>query len=67
MNMRSLCLIQHLTFKGAAMKYTQGTKGTYSGFRAVFVRHYHGNMIEIRVPGGLICVDMSEFIAEGKK
>lgn len=49
------------------MKYTQGTKGTYSGFRAVFVRHYHGNMIEIRVPGGLVCVDMSEFIVEVTK
>lgn len=54
-------------FKGLIMKYTQGTKGIYSGFRAVFVRHYHGNMIEIRVPGGLVCVDASEFIAEGKK
>lgn len=46
------------------MQYTQGTKGTYSGFPAVFVRHYYENMVEIRVPGGIICVDVSEFIVE---
>jgi hypothetical protein len=37
------------------------TQGTYAGLRAVFVRHYAGNMIEIRVPGGLIVVDRQHF------
>ena len=36
--------------------------GTYAGLRAVFVRHYAGNMIEIRVPGGLIVVDRQHFL-----
>ena len=39
-----------------------GDKGTYSGFPATIVRHYSGNMYEIRVPGGLTCVDVSYFI-----
>jgi hypothetical protein len=38
------------------------TVGTYAGLRAVFVRHYAGNMIEIRVPGGLIVVDKKDFL-----
>jgi hypothetical protein len=38
------------------------TQGTYAGLRAVFVRHYAGNMIEIRVPGGLIVVDRQHFL-----
>ena len=42
---------------------TPGQIGTYSGFRAVVVRHYSGNMYEIRVPGGLVCVDASHFVA----
>jgi hypothetical protein len=41
-----------------------GTVGTYAGFRAVIVRHYCGNMYEIRTPGGLVCVDMSEFVKD---
>lgn len=41
---------------------TPGQIGTYSGFRAVVVRHYSGNMYEIRVPGGLVCVDASHFV-----
>jgi major membrane immunogen (membrane-anchored lipoprotein) len=44
-------------FTGATM-----TQGTYAGLRAVFVRHYAGNMIEIRVPGGLIVVDRQHFL-----
>ena len=44
-------------FKGLTM-----TQGTYAGLRAVFVRHYAGNMIEIRVPGGLIVVDRKDFL-----
>jgi hypothetical protein len=41
---------------------THATVGTYAGLRAVFVRHYAGNMIEIRVPGGLIVVDRQHFL-----
>lgn len=41
---------------------THATVGTYAGLRAVFVRHYAGNMIEIRVPGGLIVVDKRDFL-----
>ena len=33
-----------------------GQRGTYAGFQAVVVRHYAGNMYEIRVPGGVTCV-----------
>lgn len=40
----------------------RATVGTYAGLRAVFVRHYAGNMIEIRVPGGLIVVDKKDFL-----
>ena len=40
----------------------QGQRGTYSGFPAVFVRYYSGAMVEVRVPGGLICIDVSDFI-----
>jgi len=41
---------------------THATVGTYAGLRAVFVRRYAGNMIEIRVPGGLIVVDRKDFL-----
>lgn len=46
----------------ATITLTPGQRGTYSGFAAVVVRHYSGNMYEIRVPGGLTCVDASYFI-----
>lgn len=42
-----------------------GQRGTYSGFAATVVRHYEGNMYEIRVPGGLTCVDAGDFIPAG--
>lgn len=38
-------------------------KGTYSGFPASVVRHYRNDMYEIRVPGGVVCVDGKDFIA----
>jgi hypothetical protein len=44
----------------------QGDKGTYSGFPATIVRHYSGNMFEIRTPGGVACVDAYYFIQEIK-
>lgn len=39
-----------------------GQKGTTSGFPATVVRQYHGSMYEVRVPGGLVCIDQSDFI-----
>ena len=44
------------------MKFHQGLVGSYSGFRAVFVREYSGNMIEVRTGSGLICIDKTHFI-----
>lgn len=38
-----------------------GTHGMIDGFRAVVVRHYDGNMYEIRLPGGVTCQDVSYF------
>ena len=48
--------------KNKHVVYARGTIGTYAGFRAVFIRHYSGNMVELRVPGGVVCVDVSDFI-----
>jgi hypothetical protein len=42
--------------------YKQGQVGTYSGFRAVIVRHYSGTMYEVRVPGGVVCIPACDFI-----
>ncbi len=39
-----------------------GTRGTTSGFPATVLRHYHGNMYEIKVPGGIVCIDIKDFI-----
>lgn len=41
-----------------------GQTGTYSGYRATVLRHYDGNMYEIRVPGGVVCVTASDFIPD---
>ena len=43
-------------------KIQPGQRVTYSGFDAVVVRHYEGNMYEVRVPGGLTCVDAGDLI-----
>lgn len=48
----------------ASIILTPGQRGAYSGFPATVVRHYDGNMYEIRVPGGLTCVDASFFVPE---
>jgi len=45
-----------------SIKLQPGTVGTYSGFRAVIVRHYYENLYEVRVPGGVTCIDIAEFI-----
>jgi hypothetical protein len=42
------------------MKYKQGDRITSSGFEGVIVRHYHGSMYEIRLPGGVCCVDQAD-------
>jgi len=44
------------------IKLQPGTVGTYSGFRAVIIRHYYENLYEVRVPGGVVCIGASEFI-----
>ena len=45
-------------------KLTAGTNGTTSGFPATFVRYYSETMIEVRVPGGLTCIPLSDFIPD---
>ena len=45
-------------------KLTPGQTGTTSGFPATVVRQYDGNMYEVRTPGGLVCIDQSDFIAD---
>ena len=44
-----------------------GMRGTTSGFEAVLVRQYSGAMWEIRVPGGLICTDIGDFIPSARR
>ena len=39
-----------------------GTKGTYAGFPATVIRHYYEDLYVIRVPGGVTCVDIREFV-----
>lgn len=39
-----------------------GQEGTTSGFPATVVRHYEGRMYEVRVPGGVVCIDVGDFI-----
>ena len=41
---------------------TAGQKGSYSGFAATVVRHYSGNMYEVKVPGGLTVIDAADFV-----
>lgn len=38
-----------------------GQQGTIDGFPATILRHYDGNMYEIRVPGGVKCADVTHF------
>ena len=35
----------------------------YSGFEGSVVRHYHNGMFEVRLPGGVACVDGSNLKA----
>lgn len=44
----------------------QGTPVTANGYEGVIVRHYDGNMYEIRLPGGVCCTDDFELIYGGK-
>lgn len=41
-----------------------GQRGTTSGFSATVLRHYAGSMYEVRVPGGVCCIDASEFVPQ---
>jgi hypothetical protein len=49
-------------YQPATIVVAPGTRGTYSGFAATVIRHYDGNMYEVRVPGGVICMDIADFI-----
>jgi hypothetical protein len=42
--------------------YARGIRGTYGGFPATIMQHYDGDMYEIRLPGGVVCVDVKDFI-----
>lgn len=41
-----------------------GQNGTYAGYPATVIRHYHNGMYEIRVPGGTTCVSASDFVPQ---
>lgn len=45
-------------------KWMQGTKVRCNGYEGAVIRHYSGNMYEIRVPGGVVCNDDFEVIDE---
>lgn len=51
----------------ATIKLAPGQLGTIDGYRASIVRHYDGNMYEIRMPGGLTVQDAKYFIPDNKK
>lgn len=42
------------------MRYKQGDKVLANGYDGVIVRHYDGNMYEVRLPGGVACIDQSD-------
>lgn len=44
------------------MKYKQGDRVTSSGFDGVIVRHYEGSMYEVRLPGGVCCIDKADIM-----
>jgi hypothetical protein len=50
-----------------AKSIKRGTRGTYSGYPAIFKEHYYGGMINIFVPGGETCVGINEFVIENSK
>ena len=39
--------------------YHQGDHVRVNGYDGVIVRHYDGNMYEVRLPGGLVCVNVN--------
>ena len=38
----------------------QGTRIVSSGYVGAIVRHYSGNMYEVRLPGGVCCIDLHD-------
>jgi len=50
-------------YQPATIILARGTQGTYNGFPATILSHYDGDLYEIRVPGGIICADVNDFIA----
>lgn len=51
-----------MNVRPATIILAPGQTGTYSGLPATVVRQYDGDMYEIRVPGGLTCIDASDFL-----
>lgn len=41
-----------------------GTEGKLNGYPATVVNYYGDGMYEIRLPGGVVCVDISRFTAK---
>ncbi len=41
-------------------RYQSGDKVHANGYDGVIVRHYSGNMYEVRLPGGVAAVDRSD-------
>lgn len=45
------------------MKFNRGDRVFCNGYAGAVTDHYHGDLWEIRLPGGLVCVGESEFYA----
>jgi hypothetical protein len=48
----------------ATQTLTPGQRGTTSGFPATVLRRYDGSMYEVRVPGGVVCIDVADFVPD---
>ena len=51
-----------MSVRPATIILQPGQRGTHSGFPVTVIRHYDGNMYEMRFPGGVSCVDAAHFI-----
>jgi|ERR1043166_381860 hypothetical protein len=59
---RSLSSEEARAMARARGKLKQGTKVMCNGYEGAVVRHYDGDMYEIRLPGGLVCTDNFELL-----
>lgn len=44
--------------------FTPGQRVTCSGFLGTVIRHYDGNMYEVRLASGLVCVDAHDIVPQ---